>query len=120
MGGNDAQKAQTSGGGDMQSKLIGMAMAEAMKVSLPHYIISGMLLSFDLDADTHIVWSVSSVHEQLFSSSGGKTADGGGQQDIVNAAGKREYVALMSQVTFFLGARLLILFVRLSLLSKQR
>lgn len=33
MGGNDAQKAQSSGGGDMQSKLIGMAMAEAMKVS---------------------------------------------------------------------------------------
>lgn len=34
MGGSDAQKAQSSGGGDMQSKLIGMAMAEAMKVSL--------------------------------------------------------------------------------------
>lgn len=32
MGGNDAQKAQSSGGGDMQSKLIGMAMAEAMKL----------------------------------------------------------------------------------------
>lgn len=77
----------------MQSKLIGMAMAEAMKVSpflsfRISYEISTrrtslMLMSFGCDL-------------QLFSSSGGQTTNGGGQQDVVNAAGKRESLFIRS------------------------
>lgn len=83
----------------MQSKLIGMAMAEAMKVSP---FVSFFRISYEISSRrTSLMLMFLGRGLQLFSSSGGQTTNGGGQQDVVNAAGKRQ-----SSSTRYLSYRL--------------